>query len=236
MAKVLATSDWHLDWATAGLPRYDDIDEAIDDMLDEHLPEIDLFLFLGDLTDPDSARAWRAVDRAADHARRISDQNVPSIWLAGNHDHLNDGYGTTTLDCLARARVKAPIHVIKAGRVLTEAGIEIMLLPHPGKGVVYDPAEYVLKSSCKPSIIAAHLTLQGYDRGSESEDMPRGKDVLFPIHEIETMNMNAVLLCGHHHKRGALNQSGAQVHVPGSLARLTFNEEHNAPGYLLLEV
>jgi DNA repair exonuclease SbcCD nuclease subunit len=226
------------------MPRFDDLTQVIEDMVDEHAKEIDAFLFLGDLTDPYSSRAWRAVGFAATTAREISNRGIPSVWISGNHDTLDDGFGTTTLDCLEHAVADAPITVVTEFRVIQLAGIELMLLPHPGKGYSYDPAERISadipaaeqKQKPRPKIIAGHLTLHGYDRGSESEDMPRGKTTLFPYAEICTHYPSAVLLNGHHHKRGTFGDKRQPVHVPGSLARLTFNEEHNAPGYLLLEI
>jgi DNA repair exonuclease SbcCD nuclease subunit len=232
MMKILVTSDWHLDWSSTGMPRFDDLTRVIEDMVDEHANEIGLFLFLGDLTDPYSSRAWRAVDFAATIARGISDRKIPSVWISGNHDTLDDGFGTTTIDCLQHVATDAPVEVVTGFRVIQLAGIELMLLPHPGMVKGYSSAE----QKRRPAIIAGHLTLQGYDRGSESEDMPRGKEVLFPYAEIREHYPNAVLLNGHHHKRGTFGDKQQPVHVPGSLARLTFNEEHNAPGYLLLEI
>jgi DNA repair exonuclease SbcCD nuclease subunit len=42
---------------------------------------------------------------------------------------------------------------------------------------------------------------------------------------------------GHYHRAQVhAGEHGVTVHIPGSLARLTFSEEKNAPGYMLLEV
>ena len=76
--------------------------------------------------------------------------------------------------------------------------------------------------------------LPGIHPGSETEDMPRGREVLFPGEQTRgaVARMN-----GHYHARQThgLGDGGPDVIIPGSLARLGFGEESNEPGFLLVD-
>jgi DNA repair exonuclease SbcCD nuclease subunit len=126
VVKILATSDWHLDATTAGFDRFDDVSEAIEEAISVAVAErVDLFVFLGDLCDPDANRAPRCVAKAIDVAQRLRNKMIPSRWLVGNLDVIEDGSGTSTLAPLAAAAsavgsVNGPEWV----RVVSSPGVE----------------------------------------------------------------------------------------------------------------
>ena len=66
--KILHTSDWHADWSTSGVDRYDDVAEAVAQTVKEAVDrKVDLYVFAGDLADPDDGpRVLRAVELAVD--------------------------------------------------------------------------------------------------------------------------------------------------------------------------
>jgi hypothetical protein len=109
-------------------------------------------------------------------------------------------------------------------------------LPFAPRSHAYDPGEFVRSAPCPSSqrvLVLGHLNLEGIEPGSETTDLPRGREVLFPLEACgEVYGGRALLLNGHYHRR----QSYKGVQIPGSLERLTFGEAANAPGYLVVDV
>jgi hypothetical protein len=73
--------------------------------------------------------------------------------------------------------------------------------------------------------------------GSETLDMPRGRDLAFPLEACAALREaggyeKQVLLNGHFHRRIV----DGPVLVPGSLARLTHGEEDHEPGFLVVDL
>jgi hypothetical protein len=115
--------------------------------------------------------------------------------------------------------------------------VDVIALPFTPFCRSYDPAVFLREAAfvCRSPrvLIAGHLNLEGITPGSETLDMPRGRDVFFPIEEaLATFGDRAILLNGHYHER----QVYRGVQVVGSLERLGFGELRNEPGYLLVEV
>lgn len=238
--KAVVSSDWHLDWATAGHPRGLDVMIAIGESVD-HAVEIgaDLYIFTGDLTDPYSPRTHAAVSTAVQTATHLwIEHGIMSRWLVGNHDVIEDGSGSHTLD---------PLHGLAVGlggravgvfsnpsREVFEGDLTVVALPFVARSHAYDPALYVSHVEApNPGrvIVLGHLNIEGIESGSESSEMARGREVFLPIDEIRKRWPNAVIVNGHYHKRQLFNG----VQVPGSLERLTFGEDTNEPGFLVVE-
>lgn len=245
--KILVFSDVHLDAVTAGVSRHEEIRELMDRVTQRaiHPPggAVDLVMFLGDLCDPDSGiDCLRASSVAIAMERQLEKAGVKTLWVAGNHDVGEDGRGTTTLDPLKAS----------GARVFSQPGgwgdndelgrrTEICVLPFTERSDPYDPAEVVQRfferrhfdAHCV--IVAGHLNLEGIGPGSETEDMPRGRDVFFPIREVQDAARNfgakVIAVCGHYHRQ----QVYEGVHIPGALARLRRDEESNDPGYLIID-
>lgn len=244
--KIAVTSDWHLDASTAGFDRFDDIREAIDEIVIRATDErISLFLFLGDLCDPDANRAPRCVSIAIDVAQRLRDRTITSRWLVGNHDVIEDGSGTNTLVPLAAAakavgagsRDEPPwVAVIDRPMVEIIAGVAFVWLPYVPRCASYDAGAFVRSAEVPdeiPIIVAGHLSISGIDPGSETHDMPRGRDLWLPREAIrERWGSRAFIVNGHYHAA----RVEPDLLIPGSLARLTFGEEANTPGFAIVEV
>ena len=236
--ELLVTSDWHGDWMTAGMSREQDVDNAARMVAHEAIAaNVDAFLFLGDLSDPDSSRTYRAQAIATRVASQLRINKIPSFWLVGNHDVVDDGLGTNTM---------MPIHA--HGSELIDFPCEILMndgeylfiaLPYTSKSRSYDP-EHVLEVAAMswdgkdPTkvIIAGHLNIEGIEPGSETNDMPRGRDVMFPLGHANDLFPGALLLNGHYHHQ----QCFKGIHIPGSLVRLTRSEKDNQPGYLRITI
>lgn len=239
--KLLFTSDWHLDHVTAGKSRFDEVCNAVDETVRTAIQEkCDHYFFLGDLMDPDSGSVtYRALKFANGVMRRLRDAEITSHWLAGNHDVVEDGYGTTTLTPLCSLGRHLFAHVYEYPEVNVFSGLTIVALPFTATSHAYDPGAFIKQASVRvesianvPTVVIGHLNVVGVIPGEETNEMPRGREVVFPREQIRNFLPNAHLFHGHYHRR----QVHDGVHIPGALARLTFGEELHDPGYMLVEI
>ncbi len=236
--KLLFTSDWHLDHTTDGHARFDEVSAAVDHSVKVATEEkVDLYIFAGDLSDPDGFAVHRAQSKAMATAAQLKKNGIPSLWVAGNHDVVEDGYGTTVLSPLAASGL---CHVFEAPGVHTIADNVIIVLPFTPRSHAYEPAAFVRQMGAKlPAkvrqssrvLVVGHLGLAGINPGSETTEMPRGREVLWPLDELTKWFPRATLVGGHYHKA----QEYKGVNIVGSLARLTHGEEKHEPSMLLLE-
>lgn len=256
--RIIVMSDVHLDWVTMGVQRFDEVANAVaqtvtatysaEDGADAE--KADLFLFLGDLCDPDSgSTVFRCIEYAMRTAATLSRLGVESHWLAGNHDVIEDGKGHTTL---------YPLQSLGEGSGLvdnvfvheepwkmlvptSEPKVNLICLPYTATSHPYDPADFLTRSLDKDrlNLVIGHLTVPGVEPGEETTEMPRGRDVVFPIEAVrEAIKTGHRMAClnGHYHRQQAFDADGFEVLIPGSLARLTAGESDHKPSYLELEV
>jgi DNA repair exonuclease SbcCD nuclease subunit len=251
--RILHTSDWHADWKTVGVRRFDEVRAAVWQTVEAAKREqVDLYAMTGDLADPDDGpNVLRAVELALAVASELSVAGIPSVWVAGNHDVVEDGTGLTTLWPLRgieahRLKGCAPVYVCELADLLLPAstvflaGLKIALfaLPYPAASAPYDPVERVRAAKTMVEgarvVVLTHLQVEGAALGEETTDMPRGRDVRFPHEECER---DWVVLAGHYHKRQTIHRPGCPpVHVVGALARLAFGEQSNTPSFSIVEV
>lgn len=239
--RVILTSDWHADWITSDVERYDEIEAAawraakyaIDSNLQGNGPSV--FVFAGDLANPNPPRCWRAARLASQIVRALEAAHVPSIWLTGNHDVLEDGHGSHTL--MPIDSKDSPWTYVADRPMVWEPypGCPLMLLPYVPRSLNYDPALYVRQASEGsqiPKLCVGHLMVEGIGPGSETKDMARGRDVFFPLQTLREKFPNCKLANGHYHT----GQIFKGIHIPGSLARLTLQEADNSPRFLEIEL
>lgn len=239
--KLLVTGDWHGDWYTAGVRRFEDVRNAAQTIMEAVRIECpDLFLFLGDLTDPDvGAFATNEMAIRFSHSLR---GGTYQRWLVGNHDVVEDGYGTHAMLPLAAVtnvhaepeavRLKAGQPEIGSSKAIPETWL--LCFPYVSTARAYDPlkqAEAFRKLVPKGStvVVASHLMLEGIGPGSETQDMARGRDVFLPVNHLRDLFPGCTIFNGHYHTAQTFNG----VHIPGSLIRLTKGEIGNVPGYLI---
>lgn len=236
MPRLIVTSDWHADWNTAGAVRFDDVRDAVMQVVDACRSD-DVFMFLGDLTDPESLRANLSIKLAVQVASELKSRDVCQFWIPGNHDVVEDGYGSSTLSAL---EAMPGVDAYSRPKVVQDSpsGITVVALPFTPRAFAYDPEAFV-RSAVVPGdadperiVVISHLNVEGIGPGSETVDMPRGRDVFLPREAIRERWPKALILNGHYHRRQVFDG----VHVPGSLVRLMFSEEHNKPGFLIVEV
>jgi DNA repair exonuclease SbcCD nuclease subunit len=241
MTRYLASGDWHLDCSTAGKSRFDDVRDATDDLVATAIGmAVDAFIFVGDLTNPETQRAHASVEVAARVAAFLwFEHGIMSRWLVGNHDVIEDGSGAHTLAALrgmASGIGGNGIRVYDRPTCEMMFGVAVVALPFTARSHAYDPAEFIREvevDTTRPDrvVVLSHLNIEGIESGSETSEMPRGRDVFLPLAEIRKRWPDAVIVNGHYHKR----QTFKGIEVTGSLERLTFGEQENNPGFLILE-
>jgi DNA repair exonuclease SbcCD nuclease subunit len=238
--RVVICSDLHIDAKTAGYDRYDDCSAALTQAV-EHAQEVkaDRFIFLGDLCDPDAPNLIRCIDAAMLCAAELSRVGIQSFWVTGNHDVLEDGHGTTTLDLLDHVKgcwlSKNP-ELFTSYLTKKEKENPIGFLPYTPSSKNYDPEEVVRGWKRPPTLICSHLMVEGIEVGSETEDFPRGRDVFLPTKVIRECFPNALIVQGHYHKPRIEEVDGVKIHIVGSMVRLTRSEVHNTPRFLTLDI
>lgn len=232
--KLLVTSDWHPDWVTDGVPRFDDVAMAVEQTVRVAIAQkVDAYFFLGDLCDPDSGSSvFRCVQLALSVALRLQEKDILSFWLAGNHDVIEDGSGDTTLTPF-RSIIGKRVYLLEQPRRIEPAGSPTIVgLPYTASSHPYDAGAVAgrLVNAGENAIALGHLHLPGLIPGEETTDMPRGREVEFPTSLLK--QRGALMLHGHYHRRQVTPDG---VLIPGALARLTFGHVEDDPGFLLLE-
>jgi DNA repair exonuclease SbcCD nuclease subunit len=231
--KIVVSSDWHGDHVTMGVSRHAEIRAAVKTTVDVAIGvKADAYLFLGDLCDPEGPGVFRSIEMATWAALTLARAGVPSLWLAGNHDVLEDGSGETTL---------TPLRPLTGGIVVAElpgvygvGSLDVVALPFTATSHAYDPRTSTAKLA-DGRVVVSHLNVPGIIPGEEVTDMPRGRGIAFPFEETKGARAR---LQGHYHRQQSFDpgDGGPPIMIPGSLARLTFGEGAHVPSYFVLEL
>lgn len=241
--KAVVTSDWHLDAVTVGVNRFDELKRSVLQSVEYTIDtKADYYLFLGDLCDPDSGSSvFRCVELAIWVANTLAEKNIQSMWLAGNHDVIEDGSGDTTLSPL-RALSHRHVSVIERPKVFDMEASVMVFLPFTATSHAYNPRDFVRKLPApyaRPLLVAGHLSIPGMTPGEETVDMARGRDIYLPYDDIVAVSKEAMILNGHYHRSTTFHPEpgGPPIRIPGSLARLRFGfESETKPVFLTLTV
>lgn len=240
--RVVAVGDPHLDAVTMGTARFEEVVAALNDTVDHAVQQrADLWVCVGDVFDPDAGPVvYRAVELLLRVAWRLRLAGVPQLWVAGNHDVVEDGTGTTTLSPL---RAMAAQEVGGSPVLLAErpacwllpgrlGGRPVAALPYTATSHAYDPGSFLRETVNERAgaLVFGHLVVPGVSAGEEAVEFARGRDVFFPVEDAAARA--SVMVNGHHHRRG---RSPGGVLIPGSLARLTAGEREHEPGFLVVE-
>lgn len=240
--KLVVSSDYHIDFHTAGVRREEDIADASLLVVERAIEiEADLFLFLGDLCDPDVG-AFMANHIAIRRHAQLAEAGVRDVWLVGNHDQIETSRGDhAMLPLAAVATVVAEPEAFLIGPRLW-----LLCFPYTSTARTYDPIVEAqkMRALVPPGdrvVVASHLMLEGITPGSETTDMARGRDVFLPVARLVEMFGSPLILNGHFHTSQTYQHpmpdlSTYPVYIPGSLVRLTKGEIGNVPGYLIVEV
>lgn len=262
MTRIVSVSDLHLDFKTRGFERADDVLRQLAlavEYANDH--RADAFVFLGDLLeghDPDH-RAWTLLGRFSDALDRFRGGHV--VLLAGNHDVV-DRVGARSALWPLRRQGQYPlgggVTVIEDVCVFVGDRFEFLCVPHVSRARtgLLAPQEY-LERQCElylrpksatpgcPLVALCHQEVHGAAPGSEG-DMVAGERLEVPRVVRESPEVSMVL-CGHIHEAqdvprvaevpaGTSASWDRDIHVVGSLERLTFGERGQPKSFLSVEV
>lgn len=237
--KLVVTGDWHLDATTGGVARREEVKRAVMDGPVRAAVEgqADLFCFVGDLCDPGSRLAVSDVAFPVQVALHLAAERVRSVWVAGNHDVVLSRDVATTLDAIDAAG-NAYAHVSRRWEFVSRpwnprlCGVSLVLLPYEA----YPSQGFAGPNFDGPYLAFGHCTtFAGTVReGSESAEFARGRGQAWPSSVADRALFSAN---GHFHDPQDVElASGARVHVPGSLVRLTFGDAERDRGFSIVEV
>ncbi len=228
---ILVTSDWHADALTAGVERFDDVRMHVERMVQVAIEnEVDAFIFLGDLCNADTPRAWRALRLAVDVTTWLRERDIRSYWLTGNHDVIEDGHGSSTLLPL-RGIATVFDNPCVGAFVVDDESRQFLALPFVPFSHAYDPVAFINDVEGPLDLVLSHLHIAGITPGTESDEYARGRSVLLPHRLIQKKWPDATILSGHYHEP----QTFEGVEVVGSVERLTKNDVDGARSYMLLD-
>lgn len=230
-----------------GVPRFAEVEAAVWKSVSAAIErKVDLYIFLGDLTDPDSGGAtFRAQALSIRVARKLQEHGISSFWVAGNHDTAEDSSGATTLTPLAALDDRDPekklvlpgIFVFEKPQVQHFGGYAFLVLPFTPASHGVDLNEFIERMwpTGEHVVVLSHLSVPGVTPGEETKELPRGREVAYPFEATKNAYMR---IQGHYHRRQDFDpqDGGPPIIIPGSLARLTFGEEEHAPSYLYVEL
>jgi DNA repair exonuclease SbcCD nuclease subunit len=248
--KSLFVSDVHADWVTYGVSRYEEIVKSMEETVAVAIEEeVDAYFFLGDLSDPeDGVAALRSLGLAMGCALELGDAGVRNFWLTGNHDVIENGRGESVLSPMAAMGhplvdlIDTPVYDrVQNDRSGQKVAWNLIALPFTASSHGYDPAAFVERARYQselPTIVVGHMThIPGVQPGEETKEMPRGRETVFPLDAVAAIKGTKFVANGHYHRQQKfVADNGLEIHIPGSLARLTMGEARNEPGYLLVEI
>lgn len=159
------------------------------------------------------------------------------VWERPYAEHLGSGVVAVALPHPPRGYSYVPEEFVRSVEVGCKLGCRETKAEAPIEEVPRSMASREASEWVAPRVVLVfgHLTVPGIERGSEVLDMPRGREVRYPIEAIrERWGDRVVMLNGHYHR--SCRRAQGPVIVPGSLERLTKSEVRNEPGCLILEV
>jgi DNA repair exonuclease SbcCD nuclease subunit len=261
--KVLCFSDIHLDAVTAGKPRRVEIVRFLfraRDLALEHKAE--LVIFSGDAHD---AGGLLDPLYSAILIQHLLGFPQTLVAIPGNHDvidtsELFDDEPITTLTPVRAAargfnlsgaqshleKVRRFVHVLERPRLKTlNADWAVLALPYLSKAHKAASAGWMMSALADAEkhtaaggklIVVGHLVIPGAVISSESVEMAKGQDQLFPFEMIESLKP-ALVINGHYHSRQVVNHGALKIAIPGSPLRFTFGEAAEVhKGVLIVEL
>lgn len=250
----------HTDPATGMSTRLQDFLRALDHVIDAAVAEqVDAILFAGDAYK--NREPTPTIQREfARRLRRVVEAGIPIVILIGNHD-LPNAWGRATSVEIFRALAVPGVSIanaIETLRIPTRAGdLQVVTLPWvthshllghertAGAGMEEVQAQllevlsrYVADEAATldptlPAVLLAHGSIQGATFGSERSAL-LGGDLVFTRTDLSASAFDYIAL-GHIHKHQAVGQHPPAVYA-GSPERVDFGEEHEAKGYVIVEI
>jgi len=266
--KILHFADLHIgmenygkvDSKTGLNSRLGDFLNSLDFIVDYAIEkDLDLVLFAGDAykTRDPSPTYQRAF---AKRIKRLSEKNIPTVLLIGNHDLPNHFAKANTLDIYDTLAIEN-VYVSSKAEILkieTKSGsVQILTLPWLLRSNLMTKEEFKNKKSEEiheiilkkvfnivddllgdldediPRIMIAHATVASATFGAEHNVM-LSSDLVLPLSLFQNKGLDYVAL-GHLHKFQVLMEDPPVVYS-GSIERVDFGEEKEDKGFVVVEV
>ncbi|MDQ7029114.1 MAG: exonuclease SbcCD subunit D [Ardenticatenia bacterium] len=250
-----------LDVNTGLSTRLMDFLRALDTVVEYALAEqVDLVLFTGDAfknRDPTPTHQREFARRL----RRLREADIPVFLLVGNHDmpnaanraHSMEIYATLGLNGLYVAHKPAAVNVPTRSGPLSIFAVpwvtrSRLLAREEARGrsnqeLVQELQEAVVRviqefahrarQSQAPTVLAAHLTVEGAAPGAERHVL-LGHDIVVPKEVVADPAFDYVAL-GHIHRHQCLHEQPPVVYA-GSVERIDFGEAQEPKGFVVADV
>lgn len=259
--RVLIFSDIHLDAVTAGRHRYEEVQLFLDELLNHaSTKHAELVMFAGDAHDRGSsldAFYSSVLTRFFFAAARLRTEPAV-VAIAGNHDV----YDTSVLFRSQPITTLTPVRAAVTDALPAELSTRVHILDRPHtRAIGSDWAVLALpyvsrvhseqhplweahaiqvaqkyRDEGRQLIVVGHRVIPGAKMGSESVEMAKGQDMLFPVDAVEKLTP-ALVINGHYHKRQTCKVGKLEVEIPGSPIRFTFGDAADVvKGSLLVEL
>lgn len=258
--RVMVFSDIHLDAVTAGNERRTEVLRFLTEAwLVAETNKVEMVIFAGDAHDPGGLFDPLY---SADLLRMMS-QYAMAPWrplfvaVAGNHDVVDTselflGSPITTLTPLRAAATlldsdrAGRLHIFdrpftrKVSDQWAVLGLPYLSRAHSEMHTIWD--EHALLHAGRyidagvGLIVVAHRVVPGATLSSETAEMAKGQDQLFPVNQVKQL-APALVINGHYHARQVVVTEDLSIVIPGSPLSFTFGEaEEVSKGVLLVEL
>ncbi|MDY6938612.1 MAG: exonuclease subunit SbcD [Cyanobacteriota bacterium] len=242
--------------------RLEDFVTTLGRCIDRALSEpVDLVLFGGDAF-PDATPPPYVAEAFASQFRRLSEANIPTVLLVGNHDRYSQGQGSASL-CIYRT-LGVPGFIVgdrlETHRITTQNGpVQIVTLPWLTRStlltrpetqglpisevnqLLVDRLRVALEGEIRqldpdvPSVLLGHLMSDNATFGAE-RFLAVSRGFTIPLSLLIRSQFDYVAL-GHVHKHQNLNPNNdPPIIYPGSIERVDFSEEKEDKGYVLIDL
>jgi DNA repair exonuclease SbcCD nuclease subunit len=247
--KALIFSDIHLDAHTAGKARRAEVIGFLDAAwLIAEREQVDLVIFAGDAHDPGSLLDPMYSSDLIRHFSKFPQASFAPTFVAvaGNHDvvdtselFLQSPVTTLTPFRIAAQHMRSAdrVHVFERPRAIgilddwAVLGLPYVARAHAASNAAWETSaieqarKYV--DAGKRLIVVGHKVIPGARMSSESVEMAKGQDQIFPFEQVDSLKP-ALVINGHYHSRQHLNiypsATPTAIYIPGSPVRFTFGE------------
>lgn len=241
--------------------RFEDFVSALGKVVDYSIEKkVDVFLFSGD--------AYRNASPEpiyqkmfAEQLKRLSDAQISTILLVGNHDQILKATGSHSMSVFQSLEVPNLITIDRPCLKVIDTkngALQIVGIPHITKNILMTQESYsalpageidkVLTRHLReilndfyeeldpriPAVATAHIMVDSARAGAEQELMV-GYSMSFPLDMFVHDKLDYVAL-GHVHRQQVLRDKNPAIVYAGSLERVDFGEAEEDKGFLHVEI
>ena len=252
-----------IDPATGLNTRLNDFRRSFEFMVERGLAEeIDLFLFCGDAyrtADPTPTQQ----KIFAECLKPLADRGIPLAMITGNHDHPVSFGKATSIDIFSHLSGDVRVYRRPTLDVIeTRSGpLQLVAMPWPVRSMLLFGKEWQKKTPSDltaaieekyisvirkkadelkpsiPAILAGHFSVQGSLLAGSERTSVIAKEPQFTPTQLSPLPIDYVALGHiHQHQNCALDEDATPVVYSGSIERVTFREQGEPKGFVLVTI